>query len=227
MITGIEIPYVFALLYPSFNVFWWDPKLRPEVQKEIEHIDEPIYGIEIKDCHTKTYQPIYLNIKGFPMLLPLGGGTATNYKYLLSRHISNDKKKEYHNYCQIEDQADISMSFTKEGYINSYLSLLKICKQYNIPEDSFKINLPLKVKYYHYKDGLYLHKHGFVASNKHKLIDEILWRKRLPLTVTIPTIAGISLLCCWLEYYTQKEYRYISLYYPPFHYERIIGYFQK
>ncbi len=226
MNISIEFPFLFALLYPSLNILLWYPILKPKVEKEIEHENKSIEGIEIEDYHTNNHQPIYLNINGFPLLIPLGGGTTTDYKYLLSKHISTDKKKEYNNYRQIDDKKDISISFRKDSHINSYSALVKIFEHYNIPEDNYKISLPLKVKYYHYKDGLYLHKTGFVASNKDKLIKKILHTKRLPFTTTIPTIAGFVLLLWWANYGDKMDYKYYSVDYPPFHYKRIIGYFK-
>lgn len=106
---------------------------------------------------------------------------------------------------------------------------VKTFKYYNIPTDRFAVNLPLQVKYHNYKNGFYIHKLGNVASDKNKLVNDVLWRKRLPLTITIPTMAGMGLFCCWLYYAldsTSNYYYYKPQYYPPFHYKRIMGYFK-
>lgn len=225
MITGIEIPYLLALFYPSLNHIWLWPKLKPDVEKEIQHEPQEMDGVEIYDYHLQTAPPTYVNVNN--IMIPVGGGTFKEKKCLLTKHISTDKKKEYFNYHQIEDKDDIKMSFTKESHINTQSALTKTFYHYRIPTDRFAINLPLHINYYHYKDGFYIHKLGNIASNKDKLVKEILWRKRLPLTITIPTIAGIGLMCCWTYYAIEPDYIYTNKYYPPFHYKRIMGYFKK
>lgn len=225
MITGIEIPYLLALLYPGLNYIWLFPKIKPDVEKEIQHEPLEMDGVEIYDYHLQTAPPTYINVNN--IMIPVGGSTFKEKKFLLSKHISTDKKKEYFNYSQIEDKNDINMSFTKESHINTQSALTKTFYHYRIPTDRFAINLPLQIKYYHYKNGFYIHKLGGVASNKNNLVKEVLWRKRLPLTITIPTIAGIGLVCSWAYYAIQPNYYYHPKYYAPFHYERIIGYFKK
>lgn len=223
MITGIEIPYFFALLYPSLNYIWLFPKLKPNVEKEIEHELKPIDGVEIYDYQLETEPATYINVGN--IMVPIGGGTFKDRRFLLSKHISTDKKQEYFNYRPIDDKIDINMSFTKESHINTHSALAKTFKHYLIPTDKFAINLPLHINYYHYKDGIYLHKIGLVGSNKDKLVQAVLWQKRLPFTMTIPIIAGAGLVCCWTYYAIQSDYSYYPKYYPPFHYKRIKSYF--
>jgi hypothetical protein len=223
MITGLEIPFTLALLYPSLTVYWLYPKLKPEVEKEVEHEQQEMDGVEMWDYHNKTIPPTYINLNN--IIVPVGGGMDRVTKMLLTKHISKDKKKEYFNFHQIEDEADIKLSKTKSSHINTQEAFKKTFRYYNIPTDKFAVNLPLKIKYYNYKNGFYIHKLGLVASNKDKLVREILWRKRLPLTMTIPTLAGLGLICCWTHYALQYDSIYIKKYYPPFHYKRIMGYF--
>ena len=228
MITGIEIPYLLAFLYPSLNHFWLWPKLKPDVEKEIEHEPQEMDGVEMYDYHNEYTPPIYANVNN--IVIPVGGGYSSKVtKSLLTKHISKDKKKEYFNYHQIEDEDDSKLSHTKTSHINTQEAFIKTFKYYNIPTDRFAVNLPLKVKYYNYKNGFYIHKIGDIASNKDKLVKEVLWRRRMPLTITIPTIAGVGLLMCW-GYYTLDSvgsYYYKNQYYAPFHYKRIMGYFKK
>jgi hypothetical protein len=148
---------------------------------------------------------------------------------LLSKHISKDKKKEYFNFHQIEDELDAKQSHTKTSHINTQAAFEKTFKYYNIPTDRFAVNLPLMVKYHNYKYGLYIHKLGLIASSKDKLVSEVLWRKRLPLTMTVPIIATTCLTMCWFYYVldTAGSYYYKPQYYPPFHPQRIKGYFKK
>jgi hypothetical protein len=165
-------------------------------------------------------------------------------KFLLLKHISKDKKKEYFNFLQIENYADLKLSHTKTGHIHTQDDFIKTFKYYNIPTDRFAVNLPLKVDCYNYKNGFYIHKSGYIASNKDKLVKEILWHKRLPLTMTIPAIAGFCLALLWSEFASETSQRTIgdmydydrynfpsyscrSVCYPPFHYKRIEGYFTK
>lgn len=227
MITGIEIPYLFAFIYPSLNYKWLFPKIKPNIEKEIEHEPQEMDGVHIYDYHLTTSPPTYVNFNN--IMLPIGGGTYKDKKILLTKQISKDKKKEYFNFSQIDDDNDVKESLTKTRHINLHSELNKTFYHYRIPTDRFAINLPLEIKYYHYKNGFYIHRATGIASNKDNLIKEVLWSKRLPLTITIPTIAGIGLVCCWVYYALDNTsgYYYKSPYYPPFHPKRIIGYFKK
>lgn len=195
MITGIEIPYLFALLYPSLNYVWLFPKLKAVIEKEVEHEPLEMDGVEISDYHTKTAAPTYVNVTN--IMIPIGGGTYSEKKLLLTKQISKDKKKEYFNFCQIDVTDDIKESLTKTSHINTNSALTKTFHHYRIPVSRFAITLPLEVKYYNYKNGFYIHRQYGIASNKDRLVKEVLWRRRLPLSVSIPTVAGIGLVCCW------------------------------
>lgn len=226
MITGLEVPYLLAFLYPSLNQFWLWPKLKPSIEKEIEHEPLEMDGVEMYDYHMESSPPVYVNVNN--IVLPVGGGLHKEKKLLLTKHISKDKKKEYFNFHQIDDEIDSKLSHTKTSHINTQEAFIKTFKYYNIPTDRFAVNLPLQVKYYNYKNGFYIHKIGSIASNKDKLVKEVLWRRRMPLTITIPTIAGVGLFCCWFYYAIDtvgSKYYYKDQYYPPLHYKRIKGYF--
>jgi hypothetical protein len=224
MITGIEVPYLLAFFYPSLNYFWLWPKLKPDVEKEIEHEPEEMDGVEMYDYHTEYQAPVYANINN--VVIPVvSGNTYKVTKALLTKHISKDKKKEYFNFHQIEDESDYKLSHTKTSHINTQEAFIKTFKYYNIPTDRFAVNLPLKVHYHNYKNGFYIHRLGGIASNKDKLVREVLWRRRMPLTITIPAIAGMGLFCCWFYYAIQPDYYYHTKYYAPFHPKRIKGYF--
>ena len=225
MITGLEIPYLLALLYPSLNYIWLWPKLKPSIEKEVEHEQQEMDGVEISDYHMETAPPVYVNVNN--IVLPVGGGLHKEKKLLLTKHISKDKSKDYFNFSQIDDEEDTKQSLTKVSHINTHDALVKTFKYYKIPTDQFAINLPLQVKYHNYKNGFYIHRLGSIASNKDKLVREVLWRRRIPLTMTIPIVAGTSLFCCWFYYAldSASSYYYREPYYPPFHYKRINSYF--
>ena len=93
MITGIELPFLATLLYPSLNYYWLFPKLKPDVEKEVEHEQQEMDGVEMWDYHMETDPPVYVNLNN--IILPVGGGMNKVKKMLLSKHISKDKKKEY------------------------------------------------------------------------------------------------------------------------------------
>jgi hypothetical protein len=223
MITGLEIPYLLALLYPSLNYIWLWPKLKPTIEKEVEHEQQEMDGVEIWDYHNELVSPSYVNLNNIN--IPVGGGMNRVAKMLLTKHISKDKQTEYFNFHQIEDETDTKLSKTKSSHINTQEAFKKTFKYYNIPTDRFAVNLPLKIDYYNYKNGLYIHKLGLVASDKEKLVKEILWQKRLPLTVTIPSITMLCVAAHWFYYAISTHSIYSEPYYPPFHYKRINSYF--
>ena len=222
MITGLEIPFIAALLYPSLTIYWLYPKLKPIIEKEVEQEQREMDGVEMWDYHNESIPPTYVNVNN--IILPVGGGMNRVTKMLLTKHISKDKKKEYFNFYQIEDKVDIKLAKTKTSHINTQEAFKKTFKHYNIPTDRFAVNLPLKIDYYNYKNGFYIHNLGLIASDKEKLVKEILWRKRLPLTVTVPIIATTCITACWFYYALESGYSW-SHYYPPFHPKRIKGYF--
>jgi hypothetical protein len=219
MFTGIEVPFALAFLYPALN-YWWFPKIKPDIEKEIKHESQEMEGVEIYDYHSVYHPPTYVNVNN--IMVPIGGHTAKERKALLSKHISKDKQTVYFNYWQVDNDIDINKSFAKEAHINNYSALERTFKYYNIPVDNFAINLPLKVNYFNYKNGCYFHNVGGVATDKDLLIKKTLWSKRLPLTITVPIITGVCVGACWFHY----AFSY-GPYYPPFHPKRIKGYFKK
>jgi hypothetical protein len=63
---------------------------------------------------------------------------------------------------------------------------------------------------------------GLCATSKNKLVKDILWRKRLPLSITIPVVSGLSLICIWTTYLFEMNSD--KKYYPPFHAKRVFNY---
>ncbi len=224
MFTGIEFPYILALLYPSLNYVWWFPKISKKTENEIRHVPEEMHGIQIYHYQSVYHPPTYVNVSN--VMVPIGGYTSKEKRPLYAKHISPDKKNEYFNYWQIDDNTDINMSFTHKSHINSDAALTHTFNTYNIPLDRFAINLPLEVRYYNYKNGMYLNNVAGVATDKSKLLKEVQWCKRLPWTMTVPITAASGLLTCWLYYGMQSPYA-ATEYYPPFHPKRIKGYFKK
>ncbi len=221
MFTGIEIPYMLALLYPSLNYIWWFPKISKETENAIHHVPEEMHGIEIYHYQPVYHPPTYVNANN--VMIPIGGYTSREKRPLYAKHISPDRKNEYFNYWQINDNKDINMSFTHKSHINSEAALIHTFNEYNIPLDRFAINLPLEVRHYNYKNGMYLNNMAGVATDRSKLLKEVLWCKRLPLTMIVPITAATGLLACWLYYGTKSLYT--AEYYPPFHSKRIKKYF--
>jgi hypothetical protein len=222
MITGLEIPFLAAFLYPSLNYIKLFPKLKPTIEKEIEHVQQEMDGIEIYTCDTKYAAPIYISL--YYVNIPVGGSASKKYNLLYAKHMSKDKKKEFYNFHQIKDKTDNKLNYKATKYINTEEAFLTTFKDYNIPNDQIEVTLPLKINYYNYKNGVYIHNLGVSASNKDTLVKEICWRKRLPLSVTIPIIATTCLVSCWI-YYKVENKSYSKGYYPPFHPKRIKGYF--
>ncbi len=225
MFIGLEIPFLAAFLYPCLNYIWLFPKLRSDLEKEIKHEQQEMDGVEIWDFHNEQDYPIYIHINN--LAVPVGGGINKVEKRFISKHISKDKKTEYLDCYQVNTKKDIKLTKTSTSYINTYEAVIKTFKYYNIPRDILAFKLPLKADYYNYKNGLYLHKMGLVASNKEILVKEILWRKRLPLTIVIPSITGVCVAACWFYYATRIKSIYLEPYYPPFHPTRIQAYFNK
>jgi hypothetical protein len=219
MYTGLEIPYFLALFYPALNWVWWFPKIRPDVEKEIQHESDETDGVEVYDYRSEYIPPTYINVNNISV--PVGGYTTKEARLLVAKLISKEKQNEYFNYSQIESKVDLSMSFMKRSHINTHDALIKTFNYYKIPTDRFAINLPLKINYFHYKNGFYYHKFGLVASNKENLVQSVLWRKRLPYTFIIGSTAALGLSACWFHYWVSHRG-----YLPPFHPERLKSYYK-
>lgn len=119
-------------------------------------------GVEMWDYRNESVPPTYVNVI---IILPGRVGMNRVTKILLTK----DKKKEYCNFHQIEDEVDTKLSQTKTSHINTQEAFIKTFKYYNIPTDRFAINLSLKVNYYNYKNGFYINRIGLVESDKNKL----------------------------------------------------------
>ncbi len=220
MITYIEVPYIIALFYPWLNPLWWFPKKQLQIEREIKHESEPFEGVEVYIYEIKQDAPIFVNVNN--VIVPIDNGRShQESKLILSKQNSLMSKKEYFNYFQINDEDDKKASFTSKTYINTQEDFVNTFKKYKIPINSQIITLPLKIKNYNYKNGLYLHDIGLVASNKERLINDVLFKKRLPLSLTIGGLAVTGLAFSWFYYSMFNSYK---TYYPPFHPERLKKY---
>lgn len=200
MITGVEIPFTLALLYPVLNHLWWLYQIKPDIEKEIVHEPEEISGTEI---YSKS----------------------SNYVWSLIYSSHKEPNKSIDKYRQfrcVEDE--VSTYLTYYEHINSYNVLPHILKSYNVLLSDIPITtLPIRVTHYNYKNGIYYHsRYKLLSSDKHSLLKALQWRKRLPQFLTIPFVAGVSLAFCWLKYRPND----IPTYYPPFHPKRIKNYFK-
>lgn len=204
-----EVPFLISFFYPTLNTIWWFPKCRPSIEKEIIHEPAETNAIQLYEYYSQYHPPVYANVNN--VSIPIGGYTTKETRSIASRHVT--KNKTYSNFYQIDDKEDIKESYKNTSHINTHEVLNTICSHYNIPLNSFPIHLPLKVKHYYYKNGVYLHPLGSAATNKEKLVKNILWRKRLPLTCTVPAIGSITLGMCWLYYNLMKP---CPSFIPPF-----------
>jgi hypothetical protein len=199
MISLDELPLFAALLYPSLNI-WLYIKLKPNIENEIEYTKETLNSVEIHDYEVINEAPFYVNINN--IMLPIPKPVRKEERLLLTKFISNNKELEYDNYAYID--SDTTRSKTHTSHINDYNTYKEVSKTYNFQPDNISINFPLVAHYYKYNNGIYIHnKMRFISSNKQKLVKSILWEKRLPLTLTIPTIAG---LCLVVQYIYRPRY---------------------
>lgn len=231
MITGLEIPYTFGLLYPFINSKWWLKKLLPKVEAELAHQPKEATAIQVYDFQVKVAPPTLVQVGS--IMLPITGGSYTDKNLLFTKCITTDKQDEFINFTQIKDEEDTKLSYTNSHYINTQEDLQKTFTEYKIPMSQFRINLPFQVHNYHYKNGLYYHKLGDLGTQRHLVLKRALNRHSLPGTDMITLLAYGGLLGCWLFYaggeFTSWYNNYSSYYqmnwYPPFHYKRIQGYF--
>jgi hypothetical protein len=219
MISGIEAPFMFAFFYPYLNYVWWFPKQKPEIEREIFHRSEETNGIEIYEYYSQYIPPTYVTVG--TVNVPVGGYTTQETRSILSRHICKGcDGGGYYNYYQVNNKADRSASFLRIGHINDYDGFNALFNNYMIPKDKVRVKLPLLVEYYKYKDGIYFHQNtGLVASNKNSLVQAVLWRKRLPFSLTIPAGAILCLSMSWVHYGLMPHQGL-----PPFHLKRLQKY---
>lgn len=211
----VEIPITLAYLYPSLNLSWFK-KHRPVVEKEITYEPNPLEGIEIYKYVTKYTSPTYVNVGN--IILPINNSdTYQEHKLLTTKYYNKEKTYTMYNSIDEDNKSVIE-------HINTPSSLTETFKKYNICENEYSITLPLKINHYNYTKGAYLHNSGILSGNKDKLIKKVLFDRRLPLSITIPSIATAYVACCWIKYYLYNSYNstynYHSDYYPPFHYKR-------
>lgn len=226
MIT--EIPYTIALLYPCINHFWWNARIRKEVEEKIKHNTKEFRGIEIFREKSDYVAPTFVQVGS--VMVPVGGGKTTNNEIVASAYISTDNKDVFVCFRTVDIGTESSRTFT--GYINNNRHLEKTCKYYNLNSSSIPAIFPLSINKYYYKNGIYSYSGTIskISANRENLIKEVLWHKRMPLTITIPTIAGLCITGGWLRYYMFEKGRgnYSAYsYYPPFHYKRIARYFNE
>jgi hypothetical protein len=217
MIIGAEIPILLSLSYPALNYIWWFPKIKKTVENEILHIPEETRGIEVYDYHKTFIPPSYINVNN--VSVPVGGYFTTECRFLCSnfKTISNSN---HTNYIQINNKEDLAKTFLSKSYINTNQELIEIFEKYSIPTQKYRITLPLKVHYYHYKQGFYAHQIGTLSTNRDLVLKDILWYKRLPFSLTVPLIGGIILQLMWADYMLGNIFTAPNSY-PPFHIKKI------
>lgn len=200
MITGVEIPFTLALFYPGLNNLWWRYKVKPDVEKEIVHAPEEITGTEIYSKSSEYVWPL-----------------------IYSSH--KETNKQVHKYKQFRCvEEDEQTHLTHYEHIHSYNVLSEVLQLHDVSMADIPITtLPIRVKHYTYKNGIYYNsRYKLLSGDKHSLLKDIKIRKRLPRFLTIPYVAGVSLAICWIRYRSCD----IPTYYPPFHPKRITGYFK-
>jgi len=236
MFTGIEIPFTFALLYPTLNYLWF-PIKKKEIEKEIKYEPNQLKGIELYNYEIKKSGPTYVLINNVNVAIPNNNTYREENKYL-SKHLILDQKKSdpnhYNDFWQINDKEDIGKSLVMTKTIVNKKMLDKILKNYDIT-DQDKTNFPLKANIHKYKNGAYYiyvhrykncayHKAALIATDKEKLIKYIFWNsKRLPFTSTVFSIGVTGLSLLWFDYafyYSTSSYKPTD--YPPFHYKRFL-----
>lgn len=221
---GAEIPFLMAFLYPFLNYLVWFPMKRPELEDAIIHEPSALRGIQLYSFHTYKESPYYVNVNN--IMIPVQGDMRTETRDLTAKHLTSTKTS-YTNYWQIDHDTDVSKSFQSSQYLNTPDDASAIFQAYTIPMKDFRITLPLKVETYRYPHGAYLYQpYGLLATEKGLLVENILWRKRLPLTLTVPAVAATMLAFCWMHGWMQYYPMNHPLgYAPPFHPQRIRDYF--
>jgi hypothetical protein len=232
MILGLEIPYLAGLVYPIINDKWWKPKIKPSLDKEIQHEPKEVKGIHLYTITEKVSSPFFVNTG--TILVPFAGGSYTSKDILARNYTSTDKENNYPRFQQIDNKEDASHSYEKTTYINNQEQLEKTFNEYNIKLNVLPIKLPFEAHHYHYKTGMYYHnKTRLIGSSRLALLNKVVFENRLPYSLTITALAYGGLLGCWVFYaggiFTTPEYRkhLKDQWYPPFHYKRIQGYFDE
>jgi hypothetical protein len=232
MIPGLEIPYLAGLLYPIINDKWWLPKLKPSLDKEIQHEPKEVKGIHLYTFSEKISAPMFINTGA--VIVPILGGSYTSKDILARNYTSTDKENNYPRFEQIDDKDDALSSYEKITYINNQEQLEKTFNEYNIKLNAVPIKLPFEAYHYHYKEGMYYHdKTRLIGSSRQALLKKVLFENRLPYSLTITALAYGGLFGCWLFYagglYFRPEYEkhFRQQWYPPFHYKRIQAYFDE
>lgn len=147
-------------------------------------------GHELFVQETHNQMPIYAGNQN--VHIPIGGGSVTKWKSLINIHVIDNKY--YINFSPLNDK-----QFYKDTtYLNSHAEALQLLKTYKC-ENKVPILLPIKV-HHTFIPGphLYLDKHtGLMANNRTQLIRDIMWKRRLPGTITIPLMASVAGLAVW------------------------------
>ncbi len=148
-------------------------------------------GKELFVQETHTQMPVYAGNQN--VHIPIGGGTSTEWKSIINIHQIDNKY--YINFSPYDDEP----FYTNTTYLNSYEEALQLLRTYNY-EKKVPIQIPMKVRHTFIPGPkIYLDKHtGYMDNNRIQLIKDIMWKRRLPGTFTIPLVAGIIGLGYWV-----------------------------
>jgi hypothetical protein len=224
MFTYIEIPLSLSILYPCAS-YAYLLKKRPQIEAQIIHEKEEIDGIEIHNHQPSNTTSGYSVINTILNTI-VNPHITRSTTFHASKYILLHTKKEYVNYIQIPEEADEQHGYVKTRSVKSEADYIRNYQQYSIVLNRARVRFPLEAKHYHYKDGLYLHHCGYIATDKTKLLSSILWKKRQPLTIMLPYTTFYCLTLSWSYYGIMYKHNSIrrNQYYPPFHPTRLKNY---
>jgi len=154
---------------------------------KLETIDLPVDGIKLYNVKQNITMPFYVNTgTNIGVSVPIGGGESRDdFEYLYSRFGIKGERDGYEHYVCTDAPKN-------KFFINTNEQLVNTLNQYKIDQSQLLLRLPLMVKSYNMNNPVYRvcdRGHGFIGTNKDKVVQEFAFKTRRPLTIFCSLVA--------------------------------------
>lgn len=186
--SGLELLILGTGGYSIAGLLW--PHLHTkEIEREISKHTQPFTYVEILQSTKEYSPPTYIELGKSSVSMPLGGGSYQREKSLLTFIHKHDTGSGQYS---VE-----SLDATERAYINTPLQLETFLHTYKVDQQIAPFSLPLIINKREYGRAFMHNPSGLICKNRKILLEEIRFRKRLPLSLTMGGLAASCMIGAW------------------------------
>lgn len=168
-----------------------------EYEKQIATLDSSkTTGIILKSRETQWNSPVMLGNQNIHV--PVGGGLSTEWKDIGSAMQVQSDEGKHQNYLFVKPTR-FEEFFESTTFANQLGEVKPMLEHFDLYQH-IPVTLPMQINRFQIPGKqVYLHLNtGLLDNNKQRLLSEIIWKKRVPGSVTLPVCATLCLAISWL-----------------------------